>query len=117
MIYVNTVVNEFFFGENIPSGSDWRQVQAEEFNSLRASGWEPTEYVPPHRVSKDTITDRIFNAGKLPDLISLISTLPTEQKFLWENYSWFWSTNQTIRGMATQIGLDPDVILAPDPYL
>lgn len=117
MIYINTISNQFSFDKQQPSGSDWRLVAVEEFNDLRLSGWSPTEYVPPYRVSKDTITDRIFNAGKLPDLISLISTLPTEQKFLWENYSWFWSNNETVRSMATQIGLNPDEILAPDPYI
>lgn len=117
MNWVNTVINNYFFGDTQPIGDDWRSVTTEEFNALRASGWEPTEYVPPYRVSKDTITDRIFNAGKLPDLISLISTLPTEQKFLWENYSWFWSNNETVRSMATQIGLNPDEILSQDPYI
>ena len=26
-------------------------------------------------------------------------------------------TNATVRGMAAQLGLDPDQVLAPDPYL
>ncbi len=73
--------------------------------------------VPPYRVTKDTITSRVLEANKLPDLMALIASLPAEQKFLWEGFSWFWNNNQTVRGMATQIGLDPEVILAPDPYL
>lgn len=71
----------------------------------------------PYRVSKDTIVYRIIELNKLPDLIALTSSLPTDQKYLWDNFAWFWSNNQTIRGMAVQIGLDPDIVLAPDPFL
>lgn len=85
--------------------------------ALTAEEIAEREIVPPHRVSKDTITSRVLEANKLPDLMALIASLPAEQKFLWEGFSWFWNNNQTIRGMATQIGLDPEVILAPDPYL
>jgi hypothetical protein len=71
----------------------------------------------PYRVSKDTITSRVLDAGKLPDLMTLISGLPAEQQFLWDNYAWFWSDNPTVNAMCVQLGLDPAVILAPDPYL
>jgi hypothetical protein len=47
----------------------------------------------------------------------LIGTLPAEQNFLWVNYAWFWSDNATVNAMCVQLGLDPAVILAPDPYL
>lgn len=86
--------------------------------------WENNNWVikplptpSPYRVSKDTIVSRISESNKLPDLINLISSLPDEQKFLWDNFAWFWSNNQTIINMATQISLDPVVILARDPYL
>lgn len=117
MNWVNTVINQYSFSEAPPIGSDWRSVTIEEFNALRAAGWEPTEYVPPYRVSKDTITSRVLEAGKLPDLIAMIAALPADQQFLWNGFSWFWSNNATIRGMAQQLGLDPDQVLAPDPYL
>ena len=68
-------------------------------------------------VSKDTITSRVLDAGKLPDLMTLIAGLPAEQQFLWTNYAWFWNNNQTVIAMCAQLGLDPAVILAPDPYL
>jgi hypothetical protein len=71
----------------------------------------------PYRVSKDTITTRVLDAGKLPDLMTLIASLPAEQQFLWTNYAWFWNNNQTVIAMCAQLGLDPAVILAPDPYL
>ena len=71
----------------------------------------------PYRVSKDTITSRVLDAGKLPDLMTLIAGLPPEQQFLWDNYAWFWSNNPTVNAMCVQLGLDPAVILAPDPYL
>ena len=43
--------------------------------------------------------------------------LPAEQQFLWDNYAWFWNNNPTVNAMCVQLGLDPAVILAPDPYL
>jgi hypothetical protein len=77
----------------------------------------PLPPIQPHRVSKDTITSRILQANKLNDLILLIDSLPTDQKFLWNNFSWFWSNNQTIISMCQQIGLDPNTILEKDPYI
>ena len=90
----------------------------------QAPVWEDCAWVvkpipapAPYRVSKDTITSRVLDAGKLPDLMTLISSLPAEQQFLWTNYAWFWNNNQTVLAMCAQLGLDPAVILAPDPYL
>lgn len=92
----------------------------------KVSGWvkmdpQPVPPTPPppqpYRVSKDTITDRVLDAGKLPDLMSLIASLPSEQQFLWANYAWFWSENPTVNAMCAQLGLDPAVILAQDQYL
>jgi len=117
MNWINLVTNQCYSGPQIPSGPDWQQVATEEFNRLIASGWNPTEYVPPYRVSKDTIVSRVNDANKIPDLMTLLASLPAEQKFLWDNFAWFWNTNPTIVGMCQQLGLDPAVILAPDPYL
>ena len=101
----------------MPPGDGWQQVTIEEFNALRAGGWDPTVYVPPYRVSKDTITSRVLDAGKIPDLMAVINGLPSEQQFLWTNYAWFWNYNPTAIAICAQLGLDPAVILAPDPYL
>jgi hypothetical protein len=117
MHFINLTTNQYSFGDLIPSGSGWELVSVEQFNDLRASGWNPTEYIPPYRVSKDTITLRILEADKLDDLIALIATLPTNQKFLWDNFAWFWSDNQTVTSMCQQLGLDPAIILAQDPYI
>ena len=117
MIWVNLVTNQFYFGTNQPIGAGWSAVTTEEFNALRDTGWNPSEYSPPYRVSKDTITTRVMEAGKLPDLMTLIDGLPPEQQFLWNNYAWFWADNPTVNAMCVQLGLDPAVILAPDPYL
>jgi len=95
----------------------WETVTVDEWNALVASGWVPALYVPPYRVSKDTIVSRILAAGKLNDLIALTDGLATDQAYLWNNFAWFWNTNPTIVGMCQQLGLDPAVILAPDPYL
>lgn len=82
-------------------------------------GWvvNPLPPVQPHRVSKDTIVSRISSAGKVGDLMTLIAGLSPEQQFLWDNYSWFNSDNQIVVQMCQQIGLDPAVILAVDPYI
>lgn len=86
--------------------------------------WEACDWVvrpipapEPYRVSKDTIVSRISQFNKLPDLINLTSSLPTDQKYLWDHFAWFWSNNQTVRAMAVQMNLDPDAVLAPDPFL
>ena len=117
MHFINLETNQFYFGNTTPAGEGWVLATAEKFNSLRASGWEPTQYLPPHRVSKDTITSRVVAAGKVADLMTLLAALPPEQQFLWSGFSWFWSDNTTVRGMAAQLGLNPDEVLAPDPYL
>ena len=82
-------------------------------------GWVVNPIPPPqpYRVSKDTIVSRVLAAGKLNDLIALTNGLPEDQAYLWNNFAWFWDTNPTIIGMCQQLGLDPAVILAPDPYL
>ena len=114
-MYINQAEN--LFSSQPVFGSGWEFVSIDEFNALRASGWNPNDYVPPYRVSKDTITSRVLDAGKLPDLMTLIAGLPAEQQFLWTNYAWFWNNNPTALAMCAQLGLDPAVILAPDPYL
>ena len=82
-------------------------------------GWVVNPLPPPqpYRVSKDTITSRVLDAGKIPDLMAVIDGLNAEEQFLWTNYAWFWNNNPTAIAICAQLGLDPAVILAPDPYL
>jgi hypothetical protein len=82
-------------------------------------GWvvKPLPPPQPYRVSKDTITSRVLDAGKIPDLMAVIAGLSAEEQFLWTNYAWFWNNNPTAIAICAQLGLDPAVILAPDPYL
>jgi hypothetical protein len=82
-------------------------------------GWvvKPIPPPQPYRVSKDTITSRVLDAGKIPDLMAVIGGLNAEEQFLWTNYAWFWNNNPTAIAICQQLGLDPAVILAPDPYL
>jgi hypothetical protein len=101
----------------MPNGTGWAACSNDQWNALIASGWEPTLYVPPYRVSKDTITGRVLDAGKIPDLMAVIDGLNAEEQFLWTNYAWFWNDNPTALAICAQLGLDPAVILAPDPYL
>lgn len=117
MIYINQTTDQYYIGSAMPDGAGWSASTNDEWNALIAGGWAPTLYVPPYRVSKDTIVSRVNEAGKLTELMLLIGTLPAEQNFLWVNYAWFWSDNATINAMCAQLGLDPAIILAPDPYL
>jgi hypothetical protein len=118
MIHINRVTNQVYFGMSKPDLPDWETLSTiEEFNTIRATGWEPTEYVPPYRVSKDTILTRVLEAGKITELIALIATLSAEQQFLWNGFTWFWCNNNTVIAMCQQLELDPAVILAQDPYL
>ena len=118
--YINTTT-----GEERQFDDAWFNACVAASNP-KVNGWvlmvpqpqPPTPPPPaPYRVSKDTITSRVLDAGKLPDLMTLIDGLPPEQQFLWDNYAWFWNNNPTVNAMCVQLGLDPAVILAPDPYL
>lgn len=82
-------------------------------------GWvvKPIPPPEPYRVSKDTIVSRVNDAGKVPDLMTVIDGMTAEQQFFWTNYAWFWSNNPTAIAICQQLGLDPAIILAPDPYL
>lgn len=102
--------------ETVPPSYDPATQQAPVWENC---GWvvKPLPPPAPYRVSKDTIVSRVLAAGKLNELIALTDSLPTDQSYLWDNFAWFWSSNPTIIGMCQQLGLDPAVILAPDPYL
>jgi hypothetical protein len=73
--------------------------------------------VPPQpwRVLKDTIWMRAKTAGKQAEAVAVITALPTSQRLDWDAQSWFWSNNDAIRLVCTEMGLDPDVALARDP--
>jgi hypothetical protein len=102
--------------ETVPPSYDPATQQAPVWENC---GWvvKPLPPPAPYRVSKDTIVSRVLAAGKLNDLIALTDSLPADQAYLWNNFAWFWDTNPTIIAMCQQLGLDPAVILAPDPYL
>jgi hypothetical protein len=70
----------------------------------------------PWRVSKDTLLGRIDAEGKTADCMAIIASLTPAEQFLWTNFAWFWSNNERIRGMITGVGLNPNTIMAPDPY-
>ena len=102
--------------ETVPPSYDPATEQAPVWENC---GWvvKPLPPPQPYRVSKDTITSRVLDAGKIPDLMAVIDGLNAEEQFLWTNYAWFWNTNPTALAICGQLGLDPAVILAPDPYL
>jgi hypothetical protein len=69
---------------------------------------------PPHTVRKDTILMRILAAGKVAEAMQVVENLTPENKFLFNNFDSFSSNNELVRGFITQIGLDPDVVLAAE---
>lgn len=70
-----------------------------------------------HKISKDTIIQRIAAANKVADAAALYAAQSDADKFLWDGSSWFWSDNQSIIGFAGALGLDPAAVLARDPEL
>lgn len=72
------------------------------------------EPIPPHTVRKDTILMRIVAAGKVTEAMQVVENLTPENKFLFNNFDSFSSDNDLVRGFITQIGLDPDMILAAE---
>lgn len=81
-------------------------------------GWVilPIPAPQPYKVSKDTIITRLISLNAIAQAMAAISTLTAEEQFIWTNSAWFWSNNQAITNMCIQLGLDPTVILAQDPY-
>ncbi len=71
----------------------------------------------PWRVSKDTLISRVLAVGKLPEVMAALAQQTAEQQFVFEHSAWFWSTNPTLRGLCTALGMDPDVIMARDEFL
>lgn len=69
------------------------------------------------RVNKDTLITRITDAGKLADARTLYGSQNAANKFDFDQMCWCWNTNVKIRGFVTELGLDPDVILARDDFL
>lgn len=114
---INRSHNLFYPGPDTINLPYWEMLSNEEWNTLIAGGWQPTLYVKPYRVSKDTIVSRVSEAGKTAELMAAISSLTAEQQFFWTNFAWFWSNNATLIGMCAQLGLDSSIILAPDPFL
>ena len=114
-MFINVQSNHFSVTPVLLAG--WQDISIEQFNELRATGWEPSEYVAPYRVSKDTIISRVLAAGALQAVIAVLSAQSDEQKFLWENSAWFWNNNPTLNAICAQLNLDADEILSQDPYM
>ena len=66
------------------------------------------------RVLKDTIITRMKADGILDNLISIVDTLGTADRFEWDNSIWFSNENPKIIGGVTACGGDPAKILAYD---
>ena len=66
------------------------------------------------RVLKDTIIARMKDAGLLDNIIAMVGTLGTEDKFEWDNSIWFSNENPKIVGSVIACGGNPTEILAYD---
>lgn len=91
----------------------WNSLTPEEQAAEIAANNPPP---PPWRVSKDTLLGRVDAAGKTAECMAIISSLSQAEQFLWTNFAWFWSNNERIRAMIAGVGLNPNDIMAPDPY-
>jgi hypothetical protein len=90
-------------------------VEPTDANLAAAIASPAPDPLPVHRVLKDTIIQRVKAAGKLPQLRTVIDTLDADQRFEWDNSSWFSSNNPLLlAGMAT-LELNASDILAFDP--
>lgn len=116
-MHVNKTAKQFSFSKPTTNLDQWETVTAEQFNALLSDGFDPVEYSPPWRVSKDTLISRVLAAGNLPEVMAALSAQTPEQQFVFEHSAWFWSTNATLRGLCTALGMDPDEIMARDEFL
>jgi hypothetical protein len=83
----------------------------------RRMGCKIVEATPPMTwpVLKDTIVQRMKAVGLLSNLAGMVETLSKEDRFEFDNSSWFASNNPRIAAGISECGGDPIVILAFDP--
>ncbi len=91
--------------------------------NAKAEAWEPYTPPPPdpvvpqpYRVSKDRLMMRIASKGDayVLALDDVLQAQPRARQILWRDFAWFHSDNASVRGLIAHIGLDPEVILAPE---
>ena len=74
MIYINQTLNQFSFDER--TGGDWQAVSTEQFNSLRQSGWDPTN-APSWAISNADLRRALIARGINPDSVTnYLKSLP-----------------------------------------
>ncbi len=106
--YVTATGRTYWSGASTPSAADLD-------DALATPRTQPAPPVAPHRILKDTIIQRVKAANKLAELRAIIAGLDADARFEWDNSSWFSSNNALLLGGVQGLGLDPAVILAPDP--
>ena len=110
---------------NAPARNGWliREATPDEQAQIEdgENYWTPTGEgtgtlsAPPvsrHKVQKDTLIQRIAEAGKVAEAAALYASQSDADKFVWDGSAWFWDDNPAIIAMAQALGLDPDVVLA-----
>lgn len=83
----------------------------------RRAGCEIIEATPPASwpILKDTIVVRMKAQGLLSNLAAMVETLSKEDRFEFDNSSWFSSNNPRIAAGISACGGDPISVLAFDP--
>ena len=71
MPHINRANTQYSFAESRPSVAGWETVSVEEFNALRAGGWNPTEYAPiPRAISNADLRRGLVERGINPQLVT-----------------------------------------------
>lgn len=89
------------------------ELRAEHAEALAAYIARPQ----PWRVSKDTLIGRVIAEGRLDDVMTALAAQTPAQQFAFTHSAWFWSNNETLRGLCADLEMDADVILARDEFL
>lgn len=92
----------------------WERMTEDEFNAWRAAQTPiVADPAPIDHVSKDVVIRRIRAAGKLTEMRTLLASMTPNQQFEFTQLTMLDPSREDLRNGIRQLGLDPDVILAP----
>lgn len=124
-MHIHRTSKLFRLSGSCPAESGWETVSPEEFNGLRASGWEPSEYTPiPRAISNADLRRGLIALGINPALITgYLNSLPEgAAKWAavsdWEYANYFERAHPLIDQLAPAFGLtsaDVDALFKSKP--
>ena len=103
-----------------PTGAPGEEAMTEADFIAWRDAQPPLDSEPSERwrVSKDTIITRLSaNPGDLANVMAALGTQSAEQQFIFTQSAWFWSDNDTLRGLCAALGIDAEALLDRDPFL